>query len=61
MEDKETALELKKKLEGRLPSMDAPISIEISLKTPEVCNTYSSSSIEVYMHCLRMVRVKASV
>jgi len=37
MEDKETTLEMKKKLEGRLPSIDAPICIEISLKTPEVC------------------------
>ena len=38
MEDKETASEMKKKLEGKLPSMDAPVCIEISLKTPEVCN-----------------------
>ena len=40
MEDKETALEMKKKLDGKLPSMHAPISIEISLKTTEVCNVW---------------------
>ena len=49
MEDKETALEMKKKLDGRLPSMDAPICIEISLKTPEVCNVWANMQ---YRYCV---------
>lgn len=43
MEDKETALEMKKKLDGRLPTMDVPICIEISLKTAEVSNIIMSN------------------
>ena len=48
MEDKETALEMKKKLDGKLPSMHAPICIEISLKTTEVCSVW----ICVYIGCV---------
>jgi len=37
MEDRETSEEVKRKLEGRLPTLDVPVCIEISLKTAEVC------------------------
>ena len=37
MEDRETSEEVKRKLEGRLPTLDVPVCIEISLKTTEVC------------------------
>lgn len=57
MEDKETASEMKKKLEGKLPSLDAPVCIEISLKTPEG----DSLVLEVWSISLDTSNVEATV
>ncbi|XP_065883818.1 autophagy-related protein 13-like [Dysidea avara] len=57
MEDRETSEEVKRKLEGRLPTLDVPVCIEISLKTTEG----ESLILEVWSISLDTSNVEATV